>query len=109
MSTVSIQKEILVVTSSKILSEELNRIRIQKSDIPEDSFQEELQEACWNGLLDEMLPIMIRSGKKDLHFFLWEIFIGEKTVCAELSEGPFIHDSFHSVNPYVFLNYCHYS
>jgi hypothetical protein len=109
MSALSIQKEILVVTSSKVLTEELSKIRVRKSDLAEDSFQEELEEACWNGLLDEMLPIIIHSGKRDLQLFLWEIFIGEKTVCAELSKGPFIHDSFHSVNPYVFLNYCHYS
>ena len=107
MATDYIQKEILVVTTS--ISGDGNYLNlVPKSDGSKDNARESFDEACWNGLLDEMLPLVIHRTNRNSPLFIWDLYIGQQTVCAEIAEGPLSYDAFHSVNPYVFLTYCHY-
>jgi hypothetical protein len=107
MATGYIQKEILIVTSSKTSQDHYCNLA-PKSGPSGDNVKEGFEEACWNGLPDEMPALMVSRSDGESQLYILELFVGEQTVCAELSEGAFTHDSFHTLNPYVFLTYCHY-
>ena len=107
MATGYIQKEILIVTHFKTTQDHYCNI-VPKSGADADNVKEGFEEACWNGLLDDMLPLMISEDEGQKQLYIWELFVGEQTVCAELSQGPFSYDTFHTLNPYMFLAYCHY-
>jgi hypothetical protein len=107
MATDYIQKEILVVTTSR--TREGQRLNLDpESGGSKDNVKESFDEACWNGFLDEMLPLVIHRTSRNSPLFIWDLYIGQQTVCAEIAEGPLSYDAFHSINPYVFLAYCHY-
>ncbi len=64
---------------------------------------DQLEEACWNGLLDELLPGIIgktASGKK---LFLKQVLQCRAFVEIELCDYPVHAENMHSVNPYLFL------
>jgi hypothetical protein len=108
MATDYIQKEILIVTTFR--TREGQRLNLEpKSHGSKDNARESFDEGCLNGLLDEMLPLVIHRTSRNSPLFIWDLYIGQQTVCAEIAQGPLSYDVFHSVNPYVFLAYCHYS
>jgi hypothetical protein len=69
------------------------------------SLPEQLEEACWNGLLDEYLPGIVKkpvSGKK---LFLWQIRQCEAFIEIELSDSlPLISENEFSIDPYLFFD-----
>lgn len=104
MKTNSIQQEVLLVTGSAFASGELCKIDFAYSR-PNDqlSRKEQLEEACWNGLLQILLPglCMQRADGGDL--YLWEIRETESFLKLDLGEDPgAIEDQF-SLNPHSFL------
>jgi len=97
MNTDIIQQEILLLTgttfSQKQLSEnDSNGERKNLSEI------EKLEDACWNGLLNELLPEIITNKK----LFIWQIGNSEFSLHIELSRYPSADAPF-SINPYYFL------
>lgn len=75
----------------------------------QQSLSDQLEEACWNGLLDELLPeIMERpaSGKKLL---LWHIRQGEFFLQIELSESSSKVETEFSIDVNSFLPTLSYS
>jgi hypothetical protein len=69
----------------------------------ENNFSEadELQNACWSGLLKEMLPEICETDNKDL--FLWQIKENKTSIDIEIGELPDEVDDFSSIDPYAFL------
>ena len=108
MATDNIQKEILVVTSPRASKEQYSNL-VPKSDASSDDVKQGFEEGCWNGLLDEVLPFAIHCTNRKSQLFIWDLYIGQQTICVEIADRPFNFDVFHSVNPYVYLTYCHYS
>ncbi len=102
MKSNSLQQEILLVSYSKISRRQLagdNRIDLSQHL----SYTERLEEACWNGLLDRLLPGTIEkpsSGKK-LH--LWQIRSGARFLHIELCTFPVVIEKQHSIDPYLFV------
>jgi hypothetical protein len=64
--------------------------------------REQLQAACWNGLLKEMLPEIFVNAVN--HLFLWQIREGESFLELELSEYPASKDPCDSIDPYSFFS-----
>ena len=98
----SLQQEILLITSTKIPAWQLERTNIYDKNQPL-SYNEQLEEACWNGLLDDLLPGTIEkptSGKK-LH--LWQIRSGSSFIRIELCLFPTVIEKQLSIDPYFFL------
>lgn len=93
-----IQQEILLITGTHFTSRQC----WQKNNFEKDSnFSEadQLQDACWNGLLKEMLP-EIYEANKDL--YLWQIRENKCGLEIELGELPSAVDSYYSIDPYSF-------
>ena len=102
-------QEILLLTASSFA---------QKDLVDGDSFEdsgkrpgpvEKLEEACWNGLLDDFFrntPSNSRNGNK---LFLWKIHVADAFLCVELAQSPSAPDRFHSLDPYLFLPLKHHN
>ena len=65
--------------------------------------REELQNACWNGLLQEMLPEIYKPAADNKNLYLWQITEATSFIDLELGEVPGEIEKYHSINPYSFL------
>jgi len=96
------QQEILLVTSSTLSK----RLFCRKDSALNMNYSEaeQLEEACWNGLLGEMLPEIIHKSASGKTLSLWQIHYGYSFLDIELSESPrSFKKDFFSINPYCFL------
>lgn len=93
-----IQQEILLITGTKFSSRQCWQKIENNQEVPSEADQ--LQDACWNGLLKEMLPEICGSDKD---IFLWEIRENRCGLEIELGELPSEVDSYYSIDPYSFL------
>jgi len=103
MNTDIIQQEILLLTGSSFSQRQLIE-NGTKDDSKNLSASEQLEEACWTGLLDELLPEIIENKK--LH--IWQIGDTEFSLLIELSEYPSAEKDL-SINPYYFLRAIEYN
>lgn len=101
MKTDATQMEILLVTGTSFSSRQLIG-REHLPDTPKDD-KENLESACWNGLLQEMLPEIIPGSHGSNQIFLWEIKEGNKTIELEMGKTPGNPDHLLSIDPYTIL------
>jgi len=101
MKTNSTQQEILLITGTSFSS----RQWCEKNDTGQNQFtdKEQLQNACWNGLLQEMLPEICKPTAEDKNLYLWQITEATSFIELELGEVPGEIEKYHSINPYSFL------
>jgi hypothetical protein len=71
----------------------------QKNSSPE----ERLKEACWNGVLPEMLPEICKPFIGEKKLFLWQVKEANSIIELDLAEVPGETDKYFSINPYSFL------
>jgi hypothetical protein len=63
-----------------------------------------LEKACWNGLLDELLPEIMEKSTAGKNLFVTQIQYSKSFLQVELSESViFIQERF-SINPDLFLS-----
>lgn len=82
----------------------LSRHWCEKNDTTQNHFteKEQLQNACWNGLLREILPeICMPTAEKNL--YLWQITEATSFIDLELGEVPGEIEKSYSINPYSFV------
>ena len=96
------QQEILLITGTGFASRQWS-----EKDGSENkkmlTEKERLEEACWNGLVKEMLPELFRTANKETKIFLWKICEGKSFLELDLGSTPFKKDRVYSIDPYSFL------
>jgi hypothetical protein len=97
----STQQEVLLITGTTFSSAQLSKKDESKSNGLTDI--EQLEEACWNGLLQEMLPEIFDKNIGDEKPYLWQIKEGKSFLELEWAESPVEKDNFFSIDPYDFL------
>ncbi|HEY8689712.1 MAG TPA: hypothetical protein VIM07_10800 [Chitinophagaceae bacterium] len=101
MKTIATQQEILLMTGTKFAAKEWAEKNVE--DKNKLSGSEKLEDACWNGLLDEMLPEIVEKTTDGKKLFLWHIRHCQSFLEIELSEAsPLIEREF-SIDPYFFV------
>ena len=101
MKTIATQQEILLMTGTKFAAKEWAEKNVE--DKNKLSGSEKLEDACWNGLLDEMLPEIVGKTIDGKKLFLWHIRHCQSFLEIELSdESPLIEREF-SIDPYFFV------
>jgi hypothetical protein len=96
----NLQQEILLMTGTNFTSRQC----WQKNNSEKENFlsePDELQDACWNGLLKEMLPEICEKNKK---LYLWQIKENKSCIDIELGELPSPLEAYFSIDPYTFLD-----
>ena len=94
-----IQQQILLITGTHFSSRQCWQ---KNNSEDKDAFSEaeELQDACWNGLLKEMLPEVCKDNK---NLYLWQIRENKSCLNIELGELPTPLEGYFSIDPYTFL------
>ncbi|MEO6455479.1 MAG: hypothetical protein ABIN97_15475 [Ginsengibacter sp.] len=101
METHYVQQEILLITGTKFSAREWAEKNIE--DKNKLTATEYLEDACWNGMLDEMLPELIEKATDGKKLFLWHIRHCRSFLGIELSESSPSIDPEFSVDPYFFV------
>jgi hypothetical protein len=100
METNSTQLEILLLTGTSFAARQC----CEKDDFGNPnplSPVDQLQAACWNGLLPEMLPEVMEETPKQL--YLWQVYETASFLELELGEKPEEKDRHYSLDPYSFM------
>ena len=97
-----IKQEILLVTFSFTTKQlcEKNTPDNRRSLSP----AEQLEEACWNGLLDELLGDIIQKCDSGKRLSLWQIYVGKYLLELELCDYPQPNDRYLSINTWLFID-----
>ncbi|WP_153799875.1 hypothetical protein [Foetidibacter luteolus] len=102
MKNQSIRQEILLMINTSFTQ----RQWCQKNEIPGSrplSKAEQLEDACWNGMLYEMLPGLVETSAAGKKLFLWQMKQNKECLEMELGECPGQVDYMFSIDPHYFL------
>src|SRR3954463_1696186 len=101
MKTDIIKQEILLMITSS--GKELCENNVTGS-FSAQSRSQELEEACWNGLLDELLRGIIIKSISGKRLCIWEIRQGQSFLDIQLCNYPSTLEKRSSINPYNCLS-----
>ena len=96
------QQELLLVTTCSLFKKQWCD-RNEEQTNQHYSPVEELEEACWNGLLPEILPEITKTSISESHLSLWRISQGNRFLHIELSTAPAKFEAIFSIEPDVCL------
>jgi hypothetical protein len=99
-----IHQELLVFTTTSLSREIL--CETNNNDKNENmSPAEKLEQACWDGLINQMFPEIVGSGSTlSPKIFIWGIYPGKSCLLIDLADTAFVIDAVHSVDPNLFLS-----
>ncbi len=101
MKPASIIQEILLVTTTSFSSRQL----CEGDSEDKNSRQapaEQLEAACWNGLLDEMLPEIMHNLPDRKKLFLWEVEMRKSYLMISRGECPPVSEFNFTIDPHLF-------
>jgi len=103
MKTNYIQQEILLMMGTTFST----RQWCEKDPGKQNNLTEKdnLEEACWNGLLQEMIPEICEKAEGNKKLFLWQIKEGNSFIELDLGEVPEEKDNEFSIDPYSFIHF----
>ena len=96
------QQEILLLTGTKFSEREWAEKLVE--DKNKLSATEKLEDACWNGLLDEMLPEVVQKSAEGKKLFLWNVRQCRSFLEIELSDSSPVIEKENSIDPYLFVS-----
>jgi hypothetical protein len=102
MKANSTQQEILLMTGTRFSARQC----CEKNDATNPkqlTEKEQLEEACWNGLLKEMLPELCEQPSGFKKLYLWQIREAGSFIELELGDVPGEKERYLSIDPYSFL------
>ena len=102
METNAVQQEILVLKNTSFAQREL----FEKDALQNGqnlTHAEQLEAACWNGWLNQMLPEIVDTSATGKDLYLWEIMQARSFLNMVLCEYPQTVDVQFSINPYAVL------
>jgi len=102
------QQEIMLITGTSFASRQWSE-KDGSADKKMLTEKERLEEACWYGLVKEMLPELFRTTDNISKIFLWKISEGKSFLELDLGETPFKKERYYSIDPYSFLDTKYYN
>jgi hypothetical protein len=96
------QQEIILSFQSGFLSMNCaEKGNTESPGTPMDS--EKIEEACWNGLLKEILPEICNMSFSGRQMFIWGIRDYNSIMEIDIGEFPAEKDDFLCIDPYKFM------
>jgi hypothetical protein len=93
--------EILLIANTSLTHKQLSSTEENSRD-KKLSAIEELEKACWNGILHEMFPEILGSLYPKCESFLWQILTGKNFLYINIGASPVIAEHDSSIDPYFF-------
>ena len=94
--------EILLFTGTSLTNRQLANTE-GNSQVRKYSAIEELEKACWDGILYEMFPEILGSTYPKCESFLWHVLTGKNFVYVNIGATPVMADHDTSIDPYFFM------
>lgn len=94
--------EILLFTGTSLASRQLTSME-ENSNGKTFSAIEELEKACWNGILYEMFPEILGSCYPKCKSFLWHVLTGKNFVYINIGPNPVLAEHDTSIDPYFYM------
>jgi hypothetical protein len=98
----TIIQEVLLMTNTSFSKRQLCEINAQNKNDHLTSVQQ-LEIACWNGLLDEKLPEIISPQSSKAKLFLWDVETKKFSLKIFVGTRPVSMTRMFSLDPYIFL------
>ena len=102
MENIAAQQEILLVTTSTLSQRQWCEKETGENSLPL-SAQEALEKACWNGMLQELIPEILVTSSSGKQLILWNIRQGKGSLQIGLSEFPLSKENHYSIDCHFFL------
>jgi hypothetical protein len=103
----AIHQEILLMVNSSLSKRSLCERNNPENNKPLSNV-ERLEQACWNGMLDDFLPeLVMHFGGRTL--FMWEIQTAKNFLHIDLCDQVTSSNKELSIDPYIFLNHLSYN
>ncbi|RYZ16356.1 MAG: hypothetical protein EOP49_51820 [Sphingobacteriales bacterium] len=101
MEDQSTQQEVLLLTGTSFSARQGvdNEEMISGQDVNENAL---LEQACWNGMLPNMLPEICGNAPADKPVYIWKIREGSAFLEVEISDVPRDIDAYFSLDPYAY-------
>ena len=101
MKNNSAQQEVLLMTGTGFASRQYCERDTGNSN--NVAGNEKLKDACWNGLLMEMLPEIFLFSSPAVKLYLWQVREANQFLALEMSEYPAMGNKYLSIDPYRFM------
>lgn len=95
MKSPYVHQEVLICANTTRSQKALCR---KNSDNKTNSAVDELEEALWDGLLNELFPEIMPSTQ-NMKMVIWGVYTGEFCLIIDLAESPGIPEPVYSINP----------
>lgn len=106
MKTTNMHHEILLFTGTSLTSKKFADTE-ENSHSKNFSAIEELEKACWNGIIYEMFPEILGSTYPKCESFLWHVLSGKNFLYINIGPNPMMAEHDTSIDPYFFMmNVC---
>ena len=102
MKTTNVHHEILFFTGTSLASRQLADTK-ENSNGKTLSAIEELEKACWNGIIYEMFPEILSGFYPKCQSFLWHVLTGKNFLYINIGPDPVTAEHYTSIDPYFFM------
>ena len=109
MARLSTQQEVILVNGTGFANRQYCEKNPSNNGKNYLSQHEKLKEACWNGMLKELMPELFFMFTPDVKLYLWQMRECENLLTLEMSEEPIELDFYASIDPYSFMEIQEYN
>lgn len=109
MKLITTNQEVLLFTGSRFSNREFSRLDKPNNKLEANSFRDELERACWAGLLFEMLPELAIDSFARFKMYIWNIHSAEHFLLINQGTDPHPVDATLSIDPHFFLPVAHFN
>lgn len=102
MKPTTTHHEILLFTGTGLTSRQLTS-REENNNGKSYSAIEELEKACWNGIVFEMFPEIFGGLYPKCESFLWHVLTGKNFLYINIGPTPVVAEHDTSIDPYFYM------
>ena len=102
MKATNIHHEILFFTGTSLASRQLADNK-ENTNCKTYTAIEELEKACWNGIIHEMFPEILSGFYPKCQSFLWHVLAGKSFLYINIGPKPVTAEHDTSIDPYFFM------
>lgn len=103
MKTKNVNQEILLFTGTSFAGRDLNSRDAENNEGRHISLHDKLEKACWDGLLDELLPKVADTVVAKRESFIWQIVTAENFLRINMGVTNVSVAGPSSIDPYYFI------
>ena len=104
MKPQAINQEILLFTDTSFSNRPFCQKDTDDNEGKNYSAMEELERACWDGMLNELLPELAGRSLQPNNNYIWNTVSGVNFLCISMGPHPVQVEKETSLDPYLFLS-----